>query len=301
MKHLDILRLIEAVARIGSIRKTAEDLSLTASALNRRILAFEKELGAPVFERLPRGVRLNPAGELMVHHYRSVTADLARVQSHVAELEGMRRGHVRIACSQALIPFFLPRMIGRFRARNLGVTFGVQVRDRVAAERDLARFESDLALVFEPAHMVDFEVLAAAPQPVCAMMARGHPLAAETGPVRLRDCLAHRHILPTEEYGVRHLIDQATQRASLRPAPALESGSFEFMRRYVLAEPVVGFQIAVGLDPADPEIAVRPVAHRDLPPGRLLLGQMRGRTLPGPAARFGVMLAEALGAGETAV
>jgi hypothetical protein len=95
---------------------------------------------------------------------------------------------------------------------------------------------------------------------------------------------------------VRHLLDRATQRGSVRPAPVLESGSFEFMRRYVLAEGVVGFQIAIGLDMADHEIAVREIAARDMPPGRLYLGQLRGRALPGAAARFAVMLAEALGA-----
>jgi len=61
MRYLRILHYIDTVARIGSIRKAAEDLSLTASALNRRIQDFEAEFGTPIFERLPRGVRLSAA------------------------------------------------------------------------------------------------------------------------------------------------------------------------------------------------------------------------------------------------
>lgn len=290
MRHLQTFRMIEEVARTGSIRRAAEDMNITASALNRRILAFEAEFGAPVFERLPRGVRLNTAGELLIQHCRSSKSDLARVQSQVADLSGARRGHVTIACSQALIPYFLPRMIARYRAEHPGVTFSVQVRDRAAAERDLVTFASDLALVFEPLHLVDFEVIASAPQPLFAMMADDHPLAAQAGPVRLRDCLAHPHVLPSAEYGVRHLLEMATRRASTPLRPAVESGSFEFMRHYVLEERAVGFQIPIGLAPENtPRLAIREVSQRDAPAGRLFLGHMRGRALPVASARFAMM------------
>ena len=98
MKYLKTFELIEAVVRAGSIRKAAEDTNLTASALNRRIQNFEQEFGWPIFERLPRGMRLNPAGELLMQHIRLQRTDLARVQSQVADLSGVRRGHVSVAC-----------------------------------------------------------------------------------------------------------------------------------------------------------------------------------------------------------
>ena len=69
MKHLQTFRFIEAVSRAGSIRKAADDMNITASALNRRIQRFEEEFGVEIFERLPRGVRLNPAGELLMQHF----------------------------------------------------------------------------------------------------------------------------------------------------------------------------------------------------------------------------------------
>jgi len=58
MKHLRILRYVDEVARTGSIRKAADQLNVTASAVNRRIMDLEEELGAQLFERRPRGVRL---------------------------------------------------------------------------------------------------------------------------------------------------------------------------------------------------------------------------------------------------
>ena len=54
-RQLAPLTFIEAIARAGSIRKAAETLSITSTALNRRVLALEDELGVQIFERLPRG------------------------------------------------------------------------------------------------------------------------------------------------------------------------------------------------------------------------------------------------------
>lgn len=113
MRHLDSLRMIEAAASAGSIRKPADDMNITASAMVRRINRFEEEFGSEMFERLPLAVRLNPAGELVLQRYRATLSDLSRLRGQVADLSGERRGHVSIACSQDLLPSFLPRQIAR--------------------------------------------------------------------------------------------------------------------------------------------------------------------------------------------
>jgi DNA-binding transcriptional LysR family regulator len=269
-------------------------MNITSSALNRRIQGFEAEFGAQIFERVPRGVRLNPAGELLMQHIRSQMTDLERIRGQVADLSGERRGHVTIACSQALNPIFLPDAISRYRAEHPGVTFSVRVRDRASAERDLNTFSSDLALVFEPVYLADFEVIKAIPQPVCAVMAADHPLASKPD-LRLRDCLDVPHIAPSPEYGVRHLLDLATRGRARQLNPVVEADSFEMMRQYVLYERVVGFEIPIGLRPSrDPRLVVREISVRDMQPGLLLLGQLRGRTLPVASAKFSLQLAAAL-------
>ena len=70
MRYLISAHYINAVAKAGSIRQAAEALSITSAALNRRILSMEAELGVQIFERLPRGVRLSSAGELLLHLFR---------------------------------------------------------------------------------------------------------------------------------------------------------------------------------------------------------------------------------------
>jgi DNA-binding transcriptional LysR family regulator len=298
MRYLQTYSLIQDIARAGSIRKAAEDLNITSSALNRQIQRLEEEFGTQIFELVPRGVRLNPAGELLLQHVRSQMTDLERVRSQVADLSGVRRGHVSIGCSQGLNPHFLPDQIARYRAQHPGVTFSVHVRDRAAAEHDLSTFKSDIALVFEPVYLADFEVIKAIPQPVCAVMGDQHPLA--TKPVvRLRDCLDVPHAIPTAEYGVRHLLELAVRGKSRRLNPVVEADSFELMRQYVLFEDAVCFQIPIGLRPTpDNRLVVREIAPRDVPVGMLLLGQLKGRSLPVASAKFAHQLAAALEALE---
>ena len=294
MKYLKTFELIEAVVRAGSIRKAAEDTNLTASALNRRIQNFEQEFGWPIFERLPRGMRLNPAGELLMQHIRLQRTDLARVQSQVADLSGVRRGHVSIACSQALLPYFLPEQIAIYRRAHPGVTFTVNVRDRAQAEQDLASYRSDLALVFEPVHLVEFEVLSALPQAVHAVFRCDNALASKST-LRLRDCLNHKLFVPTAPYGVRHLLELGATRSGRALTPAIETESFDLIRHYVTQEDAIGFQIPIGLSTAKQDtIAHRPLSEKDIPFGRLLLGQMKGRTLPVASSKFGQQLVAAL-------
>ena len=106
MKHLRFLRSVDDVARAGSIRQAAERLHVAPSAVNRRLLDIEEELGTTIFERLPRGMRLTPAGELFLHYIRSREADLDQVRSEIEDLRGIRRGDVRLLASQALAPVF---------------------------------------------------------------------------------------------------------------------------------------------------------------------------------------------------
>ena len=75
----------------------------------------------------------------------------------------------------------------------------------------------------------------------------------------------------------------------------METESFKLIRHHVLHEQVIGFQIPIGLSGLDDGRPVlRPILERDLPPGSLIPGQMRGRTLPVASARFAMQLAAAL-------
>lgn len=293
MKHLRSLTAVAEVARSGSIRRAAERLNITPSALTRQIQDIEYELGTPIFERLAQGMRLNAAGELLVRHIRDQAADLDRVRSQIADLSGVRRGHVALACSQAFVTRMIPEEVETYRTQFPQVAFSVQVRDHVQAVAALVSFEADLALVLQPPPSAELHALYAGRQSLCALMRASHPLAAQDGPVRLRDCLAHALALPDRSLAIRHHIEHALARRGVEMRAAVESGSLEFLRNVVLREDVVSFQVPSGI-PDDLRLRSRLIDTRDLEPMSVVLAQLRGRLLPVAASKFADQLAARL-------
>src|SRR5262245_25382408 len=295
MKHLRILRYVDEVARTGSIRKAAAQLNVTASAVNRRIMDLEEELGAPLFERRPRGVRLTAAGEVFVHYLREQDGGVERMKSQIEELKGLRRGTVRIACSQALALDFLPREIADFRKRHPLVAFDVKVLDHERAMATLAAYEVDLVLVFRPPFLPNFQPLMTLEQRVVAVMSADHPLAGRPT-IRLRDCADYPVALPERSMGGRQLLDEVSARSGITFKLAAESNSFELLRGLVTHGDLISFQIRIGTLPADNKLGLmtRDIDDREVPRANLVLGQLRARNLPIPAAVFAERLVRVL-------
>ena len=81
----------DAIIRHGSIRRAAEALRIASSALNRRLLDLEQEVGTILFDRLQGGVRLTAAGEAFAAHVRRTLSDLDRVGDQIQALQGLMR------------------------------------------------------------------------------------------------------------------------------------------------------------------------------------------------------------------
>ena len=313
MRHLLPLHYIDTVARSGSIRRAASKLAITSTALNRRILAMEEELGVPIFERLPRGVRLSTAGELLIQHIRSQMADMERVKSQIADLSGARRGHVSIVCGQALLPHFISKQIALYRKEHPAVTFSVKVCDRKAAIEQLTSFDADLSVVFEPFRTAEFQPLSRVEQSLKAIMSASHPLAAKEK-LGWSDLLSTKVVLPTASNGMRYILDDAMLRKGDELEKVIESDNFDFIRNYLIHEHCVSFQLPIGLKDdgleddgtyhsgsetiegiADGiEIVSRSIDERAVPGGNLYVAQLKGRVLPVAAALFANAVVKAL-------
>jgi DNA-binding transcriptional LysR family regulator len=295
MRHLKLLTHVVEVARMGSIRKAAEHLNLTPSAMNRRIQDLEIEVGTPLFERRPRGVRLTTAGEMFVRYARSQIADAGRMKSHVEDLRGLRRGPVLMACSQALALDFLAVRIADFQQQHPKVTFDCKVMDHDRALAALAAYDVDLALIYRPRMSPTWRVIASVPQRLVAIVRSDHPFAGRKS-VRLSECLEYPVALPDRTLSGRQILDEVTTRRELNFNIMAESNSFEMLRGLVFRSNVISFQIGIGAPTEDLGIGLVgcPVDTRDLPAADLVLCQLRGRGLSVAAATFAEILAKSL-------
>ncbi len=292
LRNMRIWRYIEEVARIGSVRQAAERLHVTPSALLRRIQDVELDLGAAIFDRSPSGVRLTAAGEILVRWIQNQNADLRRVYSQIEELSGLRRGEVKISCSQAVARNFLLNEVTAFRRRYPQVVFTMMVSDHTKAMQSLMAYGSDLILVFRPPRLAELQPIMSIGQTLVAIMAKDHPLAGRAS-VRVRDCAAYDVALPDRSFGGREIIEDILGSGSARLNVVFEANSFDVLGDFIKGTTIVTFQIEIGALGwrHDPDLAIVPIADLDGAHGPLVLGQLKGRVLPLAAATFAEQVA----------
>lgn len=287
MRHQLILKYIERIAKTGSLRSAADELGITPSALNRRILGVEEELGVEIFERHPSGLRPNIAGEILLKHIRDQFADMDRVKSRIADLSGMRAGHINIATTREVVQFFLPTMIKRHLAEFPAVTFSVSLQERGEAEASLLDNSNDIAIVYEPTRMVDFYPVCSINQPMYCVMSAEHPLATKTM-LKIYECVDYPMVLPKRPQGIRQILDTLAAKVGITIAPAVESNSLDLLRLMSQESEALSFCLAINRRPelAKERLVAVPVDLQGIPSSVLVAGHLRGRALPVAAARF---------------
>src|SRR6476620_6780504 len=105
--NLHHLTLFDAVASTGHISRAAERLRISQPAVSKQLRLLESSLGAPLFDRTPKGVRLTEAGRLLAGYARRLLALADEAEHAVAQLRGLRRGRLTIGASTTLGAYFL--------------------------------------------------------------------------------------------------------------------------------------------------------------------------------------------------
>lgn len=287
--------ILDAVARAGSIRKAADGLHIASTALNRRIHEIEDRLGTPLFERLPRGVRLTAAGEVLVATARRGLSDIKAATSQIEQLRGLMRGTVRLGCAESVASDLVPRCIALYHARHPGVQFQVVTQVTASLVSQLLRDEVDLILAHGPPPTDDLRVLRAVVQPLCAMMHPDHPLAQHSS-VRLIDCQPFPLALGDSSFSTRRLIDTLATRLRIRLQVALESSTVQSIKEFSRHSRAISFQYQIGTqrEVRSGDLVAVPLSDKSLNQGQLVLACRASRVLPIASQSFAQTLEQAL-------
>ncbi len=240
MLHAKMLRYLSEVARAGSIRRAAAGLHVASSAVNRQILALEEELGVPLFERMPRKLRLTAAGELLVDHVRQTLREYERVGAQLEALKGIQRGKVSIATTLGLAMGPLRETTSKFLDRHRGVQVEVRALVADAIPNAVLSGEVDLALSYNLVPNSNLRTLLSLEIPIVAVVAPNHPLV-ERGRVHIAEASQYPMILPLAGMTIRDLMTSAFGRLSIRNQPVLETNSIEMIKLLVTETPRVTF------------------------------------------------------------
>ncbi|MBB3440276.1 LysR family transcriptional regulator [Rhizobium sp. BK379] len=232
MLHSRKLLYINEIARTGSIRKAAARLNVASSAINRQILALEEEMGAPLFERLPRGLRLTAAGELCIEHIREVLKNYERLEGRIKSLKMQQAGKVRLVTTVGLAAGPLPEIIARFQSEHPRVFIHLRNDAGTMTVNPVLSGEVDIGLGFNIQATPGIRTLGNFDIPIGVVLPPGHPLIG-SGPISLADVVQERLVLAQQGTSLREVINLAMARLDIPVEPVLETNASEMLKKLV--------------------------------------------------------------------
>jgi DNA-binding transcriptional LysR family regulator len=275
----------DAIIRHGSIRGAAQALNVASSALNRRLLDLEQLAGTILFDRLPNGVRLTPAGEIFAAHVRRTLNDIKQVGDQIKNIQGVFGGHVAIGSAESAAIGVLPGLMIAFQQDYPGARFTLTVGTPRDILVDLLEDRVDFILTHEEPMHQQVAVLAKVRMPFCALMRIGHPLAAKPA-LLLKECHGFPVVLAQENLAARTLVESTLAASAYKIQPVLVTNMFEVMKKYVRLTDAISFQFHLApLEDVMPDgLVAIPLADPQLAEAKLLLAVRRDRVLSASAA-----------------
>ena len=233
--ELHQLESFEAVVACGSFTRAAEALHLTQPAVTRQIAALEKELRAPLFDRLGRTVQMTTAGEAL-HRYAESIVRLAReARQAVFDIESGGTGRIAVGASSTLATYMLPSQLRRFRESHPCVEIAVHTGVSARILGMVRANEADVGLVTGEVHDRVLTATALADYETVVVVPPSHPLAARSS-ISASELAGSPLILMETGTNLRTYVDGLLNAAGVEEQVTMELDNVEAIKRMIEAE-----------------------------------------------------------------
>jgi len=227
------LQVFEAIVRLGSFTRAAEELFLTQPTVSMQIKKLSDSMGLPLFEHVGRSVRPTEAGLELYESCRRIFETLANLEMKMADFKGIKRGRLRLSVVTTA-EYFAPELLGAFSREYSGIDVALKVSNR---DRVFDRFnanEDDLYIMGQAAlDLPDIVAYPFAPNPLVLMAPRNHALAGEKK-IKLERIAEEPLIMREPGSGIRDATLGIFGAAGLRPNVRMELGSNEAIKHAVV-------------------------------------------------------------------
>jgi LysR family transcriptional regulator, low CO2-responsive transcriptional regulator len=170
------LEVFEAVVRLKSVTRAADEVHLTQPAVSMQLRELEAEIGLTLLDRVGRRLEPTQAGQELAAHARRVAAQLSDLKASMNQLRGLERGLLRLAVVSTA-NYFLTSLLAHFSERYPGVRVSLLVANRDDVLAALADNAADLAITGQPPDSVDVIAQHFLDNPLVVIAAPAHPLA----------------------------------------------------------------------------------------------------------------------------
>jgi LysR family transcriptional regulator, hydrogen peroxide-inducible genes activator len=233
--ELHQLRYFLAVARFSSFTRAAEHEHVAQPSLSQQIRKLENELGAPLFDRLGRRIRLTALGERFLEHSRRVLGDLEGARRDVDRMLGLGRGQVAVGVIPTIAPFLLPRALETCARQFPNISVAVREDLTSSLLLQLSEGEIDLAMLSLPVKGPEFVALPLLSDRMLLAVPPKHPLWRKRRRVALRDVAREPFLLLKDGHCFRDDVLQLCKVSRLNPQVVFEGGQFDTLVAMVAA------------------------------------------------------------------
>jgi DNA-binding transcriptional LysR family regulator len=148
VKRLDLttLQLFVAIYEEGNLRRASEREAIAPSAVSKRLHSLEETLQVTLFERIPQGMKLTPAGEALLHHARRTLLNIEKIAVELSEYADGVRGHVRMLANLSAIVEFLPDDLPKFFNQHASLRLDLHERPSADVVRGVEDGVADIGI-----------------------------------------------------------------------------------------------------------------------------------------------------------
>ena len=170
MLNLTHLKVLAAVARHGSVTEAAKELQYSQSSVSHHLSRLEAATGAKLLQRVGRGIRLTPEGQLLASRATEIVGRVDAATNELAAHVGLQAGRVRLAANASAMSTIVPRAAATLAQGHRGLELSLIDRHPAEALQTLRHGEVEVALIYrhadDPVEEEGFRLVHVADDPI---------------------------------------------------------------------------------------------------------------------------------------
>lgn len=263
MRHTTFrqLQVFEAIARLGSFTRAAEELFLTQPTVSMQIKKLTDAVGLPLFEQIGKRIYLTDAGKALQATCAEVFERLDHFEMLVSDMKGLKQGTLRLAVVTTA-KYFAPRLLGEFCRRYPGIDVSLKVSNRERILERISENRDDLYVLGQPPEELDVVYEAFLDNPLVVLAQIDHPLVGQHG-IPLQRLAQEPFIMREPGSGTRMAVERLFRAQNIELEVRMELGSNEAIKQAIVG----GLGISVlsrhtlALDAASGQLAILDAEH----------------------------------------
>ncbi len=225
------LKVFETVARLTSITRAAEELSLTQPTVSMQIKQLTQNIGIPLFEQIGKKLYLTQAGQELLITCREIFNELSRFEMKITDFQGLKQGKLKLA-TITTTKYFMPRAIAPFCKMYPGVDVALEITNHERLLERLSENLDDLYIISKIPDRLDVVLHPFLENPLVVIAPKTHPLAQEKN-IPISKLQNEPFIMRERGSGTRDAVEQLLTKHGVTVKVRLELGGNEAIKQAI--------------------------------------------------------------------